>query len=172
MHPLSLLKAKVLRSPVIQDSFRREELRTSELYINELAAPPALHTHRKDVPGNLNLHVPFQVLGWAMTLEELEDWTDRHCPHPDATRDQKRLLAFFNIRRELGCDGHAMVVCDPTPEDPGFLKWCFFFASNWDREEMDKMANARVINVFRVVLDVETPPKWYKVDVVSISSLA
>ncbi|KAG6872074.1 hypothetical protein C0993_002461, partial [Termitomyces sp. T159_Od127] len=142
-------------SDVLRDSF----LKLEDLPPIELPSPPPLYTRRRDVGDQ---HVPLQVLGWAKKMEELSDWTDKHCPRPNSSENNKRIVALRNIPAELP-EGHRRHAPVRDPAEPRRLKWCFAVATNKTQEDMDRGKDMALIDAFRVALDCKTAPQWYRV---------
>ncbi|KAG6880925.1 hypothetical protein C0993_003624, partial [Termitomyces sp. T159_Od127] len=143
------------RKSILRDSF----LKLEDLPPIELPSPPPLYTRRRDAGDQ---HVPLQVLGWPMKMEELSVWIDKHCPLPNFDENNKRIVALRYIRCELP-KGHRRHATVHDPAEPRRLKWCYVVATNRTQEDMDHGKDMALIDAFRVALDCKTAPQWYRV---------
>ena len=73
-----------------------------------------------------------------MTLEDLSNWTEKHCRRPELGPFQKRTLAVSYIPAQLP-EGHNRDTTVRDPDHPRLHKWCYFLASNKTQEDMDAL---------------------------------
>ncbi len=104
--------------------------------------------------------VRFYVLGYALTSDALIKWADSNQIAPDVTRNNRRHLTWRAICKKLprSCRRWATVTIEAGP-----MTNCVVLATNGSLEEMKRAEDLEMIRVVQKVLQVDTPPMWYKV---------
>ncbi|KAG6834943.1 hypothetical protein H0H93_006191 [Arthromyces matolae] len=131
-----------------------------ELAPIEMPSSPGLYTpHHRGVG-----HVPLQVLGWTVDEEYLIRWMDKFAPRSDLAISQKQQWAHLQIPRKLPRGYHKYAaVRDPTPDRPKRRKFCYYITSNKNADKLKLADNMEIVDRFRIALDVQTAPRWYRV---------
>ncbi|KAG6847079.1 hypothetical protein H0H93_010306 [Arthromyces matolae] len=132
----------------------------NELPPIEMPCSPGLWTPRYHGVGR----VPLQVLGWTVEGEYLIKWTEKFAPRPELTTYEKRQWAHIQIPRKLPRGYHKYAtVRDPTPEDPTRRRFCYCITTNKNADDLKLADNMEIVDKFRIAMDVETAPRWYRV---------
>jgi hypothetical protein len=118
--------------------------------------PPRLY----NIDQSLGPVFKFYVLGYAMTSDALIKWADSKHIAPDKTSNNRRHLTWRAICKKLpgSCRRWATVTLEN-----GSIANCVVLATNDSLEEVKRAENLEIIRAVQKVLQVDTPPKWYKV---------
>ena len=101
------------------------------------------------------------MFGYALSHDELLKWADDNQLAPEKTEINRTYLTWEAIFRKLpgDCRRWARVKCEDDSIGHGVV-----IATNETREDMTRAKDMEMIMAVQKVVNVDTPPKWYKLE--------
>ncbi|OBZ74494.1 hypothetical protein A0H81_05335 [Grifola frondosa] len=104
--------------------------------------------------------VPFMVFGYALTIDEILDYGERH-----GLSDNSGILnlSFVLTRKICGRmpDGKRCIAYVRRPDK--YLATCFVIASNKNAGHLERVNDGELVKLMQEILGTDSFPEWYKV---------